>query len=466
MENRPLYWFEGLFLRPQHFQQQDVYHSVLTYDYFKFHMPNFWGVHEFECAHKALSNNTFEIQRCQFLFPDSVYASHPGNIQISHRSFEGKWDKSGKPLSVYVGLKKFSHGDNNISNPEKSATGQQQETRSQRYWLPDKAVPVYDLYADQHQESLHFLQYHLVVFFEDERQQAVDYHLIKVAELELNGNEVRVSQSYIPPVLTIASSQNLQRVLRDLKEQLTARCHELALYKKELGESEAMMGRDFGYMLALRSLNRFVPLIHHHIEQGSMTPWDFYGLLRQIVGELSTFSMDFDVFGSTTGAKKPDGLPEYSHIDIAGCYNRAISRITLMLSELTAGPDYTQKLGYDGTYYGAELAQRIFQGNNRYFIRLRLEPGHEYIIQNLQSTAKVSAREYLPMLIARALPGVQVGFMPNPPNELPRRADSTYFEVDPRGDAWTAIRNGNNIAIYFDNAPGEDVDMELLVIYG
>jgi type VI secretion system protein ImpJ len=77
--------------------------------------------------------------------------------------------------------------------------------------------------------------------------------------------------------------------------------------------------------------------------------------------------------------------------------------------------------------------------------------------------AKFSSREHLPILIARALPGVGLEHLPVPPQELPRRAHSIYFSVNHHSDQWALVQKGNNIALYWDNAP-EDLEVELMVV--
>ena len=72
-------------------------------------------------------------------------------------------------------------------------------------------------------------------------------------------------------------------------------------------------------------------------------------------------------------------------------------------------------------------------------------------------------REHLPILIARALPGIGLEHLPVPPQELPRRAHSVYFSVNYHSDQWALVQKNNNIALYWDNAP-EDLEAELMVV--
>jgi type VI secretion system protein ImpJ len=85
------------------------------------------------------------------------------------------------------------------------------------------------------------------------------------------------------------------------------------------------------------------------------------------------------------------------------------------------------------------------------------------VVQALGTIAKLSSREQMPLLIARALPGVGMEHLPVPPPELPRRARTSYFALDHHGDGWAFVEKGRNIALYWDSAP-EDLEAELMVV--
>ena len=84
------------------------------------------------------------------------------------------------------------------------------------------------------------------------------------------------------------------------------------------------------------------------------------------------------------------------------------------------------------------------------------------MLDSLESIAKLGSRETLPLLIARALPGVKLDYLKIPPQELPRRADSCYFQIDHHSNQWARIEQGNNLALYWDSAP-EDLSIELMI---
>ena len=54
--NRPLYWGQGQFLLPQHFQQQDLFHQHERQRCWRLGQPHGWGVEELH-VREALPRN-------------------------------------------------------------------------------------------------------------------------------------------------------------------------------------------------------------------------------------------------------------------------------------------------------------------------------------------------------------------------------------------------------------------------
>ena len=121
------------------------------------------------------------------------------------------------------------------------------------------------------------------------------------------------------------------------------------------------------------------------------------------------------------------------------------------------------QLLYDGTYWSSELSAAIFDGGNRFYLLIETEAEPQAVIQPLESIAKLGSRESLPILIARALPGVKLIHLEVPPQELPRRSQALYFQIDHHSDHWDQVQKGKNIGLYWDAAP-EDLKVELMVV--
>jgi type VI secretion system protein ImpJ len=167
------------------------------------------------------------------------------------------------------------------------------------------------------------------------------------------------------------------------------------------------------------------------------------------------------VLGDT--ADGTPAIPSYSHENLHGCFSAAQEMITRLLDEITAGPEYIFPLVYDGTYYSTELPPAIFDGANRFFLVVETGADPEKVLSSLETGAKLSSRESLAILIVRALPALGLKHLPVPPQELPRRANAHYFQIEHHGEQWINVQKGRNMALFMDSAPA-DLKVELMVV--
>jgi len=455
---RPLFWHQGLFLQPQHFQLLDLSFQSRLYPFYNFVQPHFWGITEIEIQQTALGTGSFNLTEGGFLFPDGTYAVISGNAVVEVRTFSEAWIEGGKPLHVYIGLKKLSSTGGNVTVMEKPMPISDVTTRFVTKKDPEQ---IKDLHSDGPEGEVKRLNYVLKIFWETETGGAGDYDLIPLGRLEKSGGEITLSANYVPPCLTIFASEPLFKLTKDIRDLIAARSHQLEEYKKQRGIQTAEFGsRDMVYLLSLRSLNRYVPILSHYTETRHVHPWTVYGTLRQLIGELSSFSEKVNVMGET----KDEGtmLPEYDHRTLWECFSTARALVSQLIDEITAGPEYVISMVYDGTYYATDLKPAIFESRNRFYLVCRTEEDPKSAIQALTTIAKLSSRKNLPLLIARALPGVGLKHLSVPPQELPRRAHTLYFEIDNHSDQWDFVKKSNNIALYWDHAP-EDLEVVLMI---
>lgn len=456
---RPLFWHQGLFLQPQHFQIKDQYDQALLTPYNQFMCPHFWGVGEIAIQQAALGNHSFEISTGQFVFPDMTYVVLPDNAVIEARSFTDVRVEDGRGLSVYLGIRKWSEAGENVTIL--SSLHNITDVNTRFVTLAD-AEEVLDYHQNGPSAQVKRLYYVLKLFWETEKEIAGDYELIQIGTLEKSGDETVLSNRFIPPCISISGSEMLYKLIREIRDQVAARARQLELYKRDRGIHASDFGaRDMVFFLALRSLNRYVPLLNHLTEPRRVHPWPVFGVLRQLVGELSAFSGQVSADGELN-----DGtvmLPAYDHRNLWACFSGAQKLIARLLDEITAGPEYVIQLLYDETYFSADLPPSVFEGRNRYFLVFETEADPERMVQDTENIAKLGTRELLPILIARALPGIKLQHTPVPPQELPRRAHSQYFQIDHNSDHWAQVKQENNLALYWDSAP-QDLKIELMVV--
>ena len=456
---KPIFWHQGLFLQPHHFQLNDLYNQSLSAPWFKYAAPFFWGAGQFKIRESALSNSIFDMAHGEFLFPDNTLAVLGENAVIQPRSFESVWEDQGTPFSIYLGLKNW---DNHGGNVMASDMDDDLSDVSRRFLCDGPPKTVNDLHGDGPEAQIKQMDFLVKIIWETEIHLMGDYQLIPIAQVVRHLDEIVVSDAYIPPCLNFQGSATLAGIIKEIKEQLTAKTRQLETLKRSKGIHTAEFGsRDMVYMLALRSLNRYLPLLNHQTSIRQTHPWLLYGVLKQIVGELSSFSAEVNSDGELE-----DGtalLPAYDHKKLWACFSAAQQLITRLLDEITSGPEYIIPLHFDGTFFSADLSPDIFQGYCHFFLVLETQSDRESLFDAIKHIAKLGTRETLPILIAQSLSGIKLEYLELPPQELPRKTDAEYFRIDHNQKQWAPVEESHNISLYWDTAP-EDLIVTLMVV--
>jgi type VI secretion system protein ImpJ len=458
---RPLYWHQGLFLQPQHLQLLDLHVQSLPLPLQRFQKPYFWGVIRLQVQESALQSRTFAASLIEVLFQDGTWVSCPGNGVVQAMSFKDvPFDfEGGKPLTVYLGLRKWNPGDRNVT----SVSGTEDlNTLGTRFICPIDPEVVRDLHHTGPEARVRLMRYVLRFFWETEIEGLGDSLLIPIARLQLEGKEITLSRDYIPPALTLSASEALVQVLRDIREQVTSRCRVLEMYKlSREARTHEFEGAFLRYLLALGSLNRYIPLLYHLTDAPVAHPWDVFGLLRQLIGELSTYTERIDALARLTDGTSL--LPDYDHENLAVCYSEAQVLIGELLSAIILGEENVVHLVREGSRFQGHIPEDRFTDRDIYCLVVRTPGDRTEVLDMFGRIVKVGSAEEMSALLARALPGVPLEHRTAPLPGIPRRPDSYYFMMDKIHPQWQAVRKTGNLCVYWDQAP-EETTAELVIL--
>lgn len=457
--HKPIFWRQGMFLQPQHFQLTEAFRENQSKPLREYGQHYFWGVAELEINEPGLGNKLFEVHHGEFMFPDGTYVRYPGNAIIPARSFDADWVESEKPFTVYLGLYKHSSVGENVTSLVSLDQGSQASTRYLSTLDPEDEP---DRYGVGPAAKVHFLTFGLKIFWETEIEKVDNCHLMPIAQLEREGDDIKLSKSFIPPSLSIRANGRLEGLVKEIRDLIGSRCRQLEEYKspKDLQGMELEI-RFLIFLLALRTLNRYVPSLYHFTETRDVHPWEIYGLIRQMLGELSTFSERLNAFCEDKQGKRL--LPQYDHENLWLCFSMARTLVARVLEGIMMGPEFLIRLVHDGEYYAAEAPDSLFEEGAAYWLVLRTSMDRDAMLTAVRNVAKLSAAKNLTTLIARAVPGVPLEYAASPPSGLPRSPNSHYFKIDRASALWQDVERTKNIALYWDTAP-EDLIAEIIVL--
>lgn len=459
MDNsKPVFWHQGLFLQPQHFQLAERYQQTQIKPFQRYQQPHFWGVCSLEMQSTSLNHRTCEVEKGDFIFPDGTFVSLPENAIVEPRSFESEWVDPEKPFTIYLAIHKYNKVGENVTIVNDFSSLEEINTRFVSTANPESIA---DMYTEGPEAQVKFLRHVIKIIFDNEKDDMNDYELIPVAQVIRDGDTIMYNRQFLPPTITIDAVPELARMVKDIRDEVMGRALQLSSYKAPVHAKKEFDANLLRYKMALQSLSRFVPRLFHITECGDVHPWMVYGVLRELAGEVSTFTDRVTVLGETGEGERL--IPGYNHTELGHCFTSASSLITQLLNEITIGPQYLVEMTRDEVAFSADVPAEFFTEHVDFYLIVNTVENFEQAQQSLLTAAKLSSRDTVEVLVERSLPGVGMIYMPAPPPGLPRRPNSYYLRLDIHDDQWSSVTRQENVSLLWEEAP-EDTKVELVVV--
>lgn len=451
---KPVMWYQGLFLQPQHFQQTDLFHQTSLTPLRNYIQPFFYGT----CGHVvdegALREMVFNLREGEFLFQDGTWVKTTRNARLEARSFKDAWKDMDKPFKIFLGLRRWDQAGMNVA-----PRGAHDERR--RY-VEETTGGMRDTYHGDSTVEIKFLEHLLRFFWEDEIGDAADYHLIPLALLTFNGQDAVLSPDFVAPAVTLAASEPLITIMRSVRELILSRCRILEEYKNPRGFQKAdLQAAYLNFFLALHTLNRHAPVLHHVAEVSTVHPFTAYGILRQCAGELSSFTDRVDALGRLQNGTEL--IPAYDHEDLLFCFRQVQLLIEEIVASMILGMENIIHFARDNHYFRSQVPQELLDNRNFFYIVFKSAAEAQGVLDMVHHIVKLGPEEEVPVLITRALPGIPLEEKRELPPGLPKKPGMLCFEIDRSNRYWLDVLKSGRIALYWPDAP-EDMLIELAIL--
>ena len=454
---KPIYWHQGLFLKPHHFQYLQAYQQQDNLILKECMEPYFWGISKLNIDEKELLNKNFIIQELDIVFLDGTIVKLPENAVVASRSFEELYDSMDKDLKVYVGLKSFTQKGINVTELDSYENLQDIDTR---FVSKKDATSVNNLYQEDEIAEIQFMDYYLKIFFEDEIKDLNGYQVIPIVNIKRQNEQVIISDDFTPPLLNITADSNFFEIIKLIQKDLTSHAFQLEEYKLS-ADALTQEANYLKYLMALQSLSNYLPKINHMIKTPNIHPWYYYEVFSQLIGILSTFSNRVNIFGKLANDKYL--LQEYNHLNLYKCFSEIKLLISELLDSIIIGPDYMLPFTKNETTFTLDCPVSIFHAKYRYYLVLKTPTQKEELQDSFTKFAKIATDMQIETIVERSLLGLPFEVYDMPIQGLPQRDNSRYFELITDDTHWGQIQQSQNIAIEFDDAL-DDVSVELIVL--
>ncbi|MBD3393639.1 MAG: type VI secretion system baseplate subunit TssK [Chitinivibrionales bacterium] len=445
--NNRVVWKEGMFLQPQHFQQAERGMLQAFNARLAAHFPYSHGFTECVVSTDALLGGTVAVTRAAGVMPDGTPFDIPGDALVPDaRPFEERFAPQQQSLAVFLALPLLVEGRGNVrAEADRGADASRMRSRT---------ITVTDEVLGAQKKDIEVGELHFAVLFEGESRD--NYTTLPLARLARDqAGQIRLDDSFVPPLLHVGASLYLMNEMRSLLEILLAKNASLSQGRRQRASGLAEFGgaEETAFRL-LQTINTFTPLLNHCHVAPAVHPFELFSLMTQFGGALCTFSSEVSI----------RQLPRYDHTafgDVFAAFSRIIR--TVMGADLASAsvPVPIEETG-PATYVGTVPDQRLLDAAKFYFGVSAAVPEKELVVGTLQRI-KMCSRDRLELLIPSAMPGLPLIHTSRPPEALSTKPGYVYFTLDQGNDFWQGIRSSGTIAFYFPNSY-PDLKMELLAL--
>lgn len=430
-------WREGLFLRPQHFQQQDRFTESLVRARTEALAPYGWGVARLEVDESLSSLGKFAVAGCAGALPDGAPFAIPAETAPPPLDVPA----DARDAVVYLTLPARQNGVAEFLEREAGGAGSVRQ-------LVDE-VDVLDTFSsERNAEPIEVARPNLRYGLSREQTEGrVVLGLARVREV-VNGAVV-LDDRYIPPCLDIRASPRLSGFLRDIVGRAEQRVDELADRAVEATDGGA---ETFASFLLLQALNRWTPVLHHLQALPRVHPERLYETFCSMAGELATLVRAED--------RRPPRFAPYDHEDLEGTFGLAYETLQAELSQMfeqSAGHMKLEQVG-PGAYTAVITNHALFSTCN-FYLAVSARTPLEELRARFPSHVKLGSVLKMRQIVTSSLAsGVGITAQPTPPPQIRVLPGFVYFELDRAAADWRDLSTAPAVGLH---VAGDWADLKL-----
>ncbi len=432
-------WQEGMLLSPQHFQQMERAHHLRLTQRLRFSEPFGFGLRTLTLDDQALLHGRFSLLRAAGVFPDGTpFDTEAGDPLPAPRDI-GKWfDGQHDRLLVSLALP--------VQRPGQplAATKAGDAIPGPRYTMQNTVIA--DDLVEGVDREVALARRNLVLLLPDEALSQHDVLPLGEVVRTSTGFAMRepfggVADPYIPPVVALEGSRSLHAQVRRMLNLLLDRSRELSELRTNRGGVAEFGRSDTANFWQLHSVNTYVPLLRHYVENPCVHPEAVFLALGTLAGELCTFN-------TKVSARE---LPMYEHLALGTCFGQLCRTLEELLQENipTRGKRVELIVKPGPIHVGALAEPKLLDPRARLFLGVsHPEMDRQQVIASFALRATVASERTVLGLMAAALPGLKL-MPPAPvPAGTPNHNSYDYFELDRQHDLWRDIATARDVAIY------------------
>jgi type VI secretion system protein ImpJ len=446
MQYLPVHWYEGLFLRPHHFQAADRHLDERLHTSLEFDHPYGYGLRSIGIDTGRLAQNRFSVQVLKARMGDgTVIDLDVGQKQLDEIDLEPAFRRRDS-VRIYLAVPRMQLGVPNVGAKRDDPASELVDSRTvARYDVVTLALQ--DESRGGNVQPIQFKKPHLRLLTDDDELEG--YEVLPLAQIERTGTQggrARIDRAYIPPALSTDAWPGLgDDIVRTAVDLLSNQV-------KELGGQVANRGvtfdsREPGDLARLLMVDR---LFESHAGLNALAkargvhPFVAYLEMAKIIGRIAIFS----------DRSLPE-IPPYDHDNLGPVFLKLLDMIESRVGALR--PYEFEQRDFVGMGMGMQVGidPKWFDSRWSWFVGVHKGDLTDQECQELLSGKldwKLGSRRQVESLFTRGAEGLQLTLLQRLPRALPVSREYVYFEVSRGNDAWKDVQIDQSLAMRLNHS--------------
>lgn len=439
-----LVWSEGMFLRTQHFQQQDRWIEGQLALALAGLAGLGWGFRRLRLDEALLAQGRVGLEAAAGILPDGTPFAIPERDPPPEPLALPRADR---PTLVHLALPLRLEGGQEIEPEGGPEAGLR--LRGRTVELRDANL------GHEERAAIEIAEPRFRLLPEGAPLDAMaTLAVARVVQVEATG-ALALDREQVPPCLALAASPVLLGFLEELAGKLESIAAERAAF---VGGKRLAGAGDIADFLILLLCNRALPVARHLAEQRILHGEALYGWLAGLLGEASSF---------LAGELRPARLPPYRHAEPTAAFQALFQELRRVLLELARPERKAVQIplkAFPSGVRAAEVQDRALYAEASFVLAFAAPVAPEAIRQRLPGQIKIGPAEELQAIVRAAVPGIPIRHLPTVPREIPLHRGMVYFELDRANDYWRRLPSSAGLALHVTGDLREGMDMELWAI--
>ncbi|HSC80419.1 MAG TPA: type VI secretion system baseplate subunit TssK [Chitinolyticbacter sp.] len=440
-------WGEGMFLRPQHFQQQALLADNAVAEALQSVRRHAWGLRRLELDLAALRNGLIRADALDLIFHDGTQFAAPAKEPLPLSRDLNELPQVNVETTLYACLPNLNPYGGNTANADTPSA------RPSRFRNAHQTVA--DLYTQALEADLTTLELDVRLMVQEENRDG--YDSVPIARLVKDATgQWRTDEEYLPPVVTTGAAAPLSRMIRRLLDILLVKSEALAGAHRERAKNVMEYGTtDIASFWLLHTVNRNFARLNHLLHADPLHPEEFYLALAEFCGELLTFSSIYTLAD----------LPPYRHDQLSDTLPKLDEMVRELLDTVISAryaviPLTSPKPSF---YIGRLESDRLLE-NVDYYLSIQSDLPAAQVIETVPFKFKIGAPDDVEKILNSALRGVSLAHAQQTPSAIPVRVGNHYFALEPRGDIFGRMLQSRSVCIYVPQTLA-GLKLELIAVF-